>query len=127
MSTPCKCRFDAAGKRILPHAAMLLYFKDDPKSTDLLKRNMPYRLVCVPAIEIHIPLGEVTSVTVYKIYPGETENEIREVSVRAVEGLRRTYRRGKGWRATRTSTCACVLRREGRVILDPKKRYGIWH
>lgn len=126
MNKPCKCRYDAAGHRVLSHPEMLLYYKDDKQSLDLVRRNMPHRLVCVPTIEIHIPLGQVSTITVYRIYPGETISVVKDVSVRAVEGLRQTYRRNKGWKPTRTATCACVLRREGKVVLDPLKRFGIW-
>lgn len=125
MEKPCKCRYDAAGRKILPHPAMLLYYKDDKQSLDLVRRFMPYRLMVIPAVEIHIHPTTPPAVYLYLIYPGETIERTIDASVRSLEGLRRTYRGRKGWTSRKSTSGAVVLRREGRVILDPKKRFGV--
>lgn len=123
---PCKCRFDAAGHRVLPHPEMLLYYQNDPVSLNRVRSWMPHKYIVVPIVEIHIHLGKEVTIQVYKIYPGETQHEFYNASVRALEGLRATFSgKKKGWTVTNKNGLV-VLRREGRVIMDPKKRYGVW-
>lgn len=123
---PCKCaRYDAAGHKILPHDAMKLYYKDDPISLDLVKRNMPFRLVVIPDILIRIDVQDCTSVQVLYIYPGETKERTFVLSEHGIQGLRNTWRGRKGWEREK-KVGYIALRRAGRVILDPKRRYGLW-
>lgn len=124
--TPCKCRWDAAGHKILSNVDMLKYYQNDPESLKIVKANMPHRYVCLPAVEIHIHTGAEIDVTIYQIYPGETRDNYKSISVRALEGLRATFRGRPGWRVVKNQEGLVVLRREGRVILDPKRRYGLW-
>ena len=124
--TGCKCRYDAWGKKILPHADMILYYKDDVDSLDIVRRFMPHRHVCIPTVEILIDCKNPEMVDVYLIYPGETILLTKDMSVRAVEGLRRTYRGKKGWTVKDQKNGVVNLRREGRVILDPCRKYGIY-
>lgn len=126
MKTACKCRYDAAGHKILPPEDMLHYYKNDPVSVDVLRRNMPHRYVCLPVIEIHILSGPPLRLAIFFVYPGESREIERIPSQRALEGLRATYRGRRGWSTRKNAYGAVVLRREGRVILDPRKRYGIW-
>lgn len=121
----CK-RYDAAGHVILPHGDMILYYKKDPASLNLVRRYMPHRYVCLPDIEIHIFPSDTIDVQIYLIYPGETKNRYLSVSVRALEGLRATYRGKPGWKAEKRENGSVVLRRQGRVIMDPLKRFGVW-
>lgn len=121
----CKCaRYDAWGNKILPRDAMLLYYKDDPQSTNILKRYMPHRYVCIPAVEILIDCQNPGEVDVYLIYPGETKLIEKSLSERAVEALRATYRGKPGWTVTRGLHGAVKLRREGRVIIDAAHKFG---
>lgn len=120
-------RFDAAGHRILPHADMALYYKDDPKSLEIVRRNMPHRYVIIPIIEILFDAKKPGCVDVYKVYPGETILLQKELSLMAVDGLRRAYKGLGGWTVKYNKMGIICLRREGRVILDPRKRYGTWN
>lgn len=122
----CRKRFDAAGHRILSREDMLSYYQNDRASLDIVKRNMPYRYVVIPAIEILIDKQNPGSVDVYLIFPGETKLIEKDVSVRAVEGLRATYRGKPGWVVKGERNGAICLRREGRIVLDPMRRFGVW-
>lgn len=123
--TVCKCRYDAAGHKILSHADMLLYFSDDKQSKALVQRFMPYRLVFLPAVEILIDCKMPEKIDIYLVYPGETLSFSKDVSVRAVQGLRATYAGKPGWKVKYNRSGVVCLRREGRAILDPKRRFGI--
>lgn len=121
----CKCRYDAAGHKILPHADMLLYYKGDQKSLDIVRSQMPHRYICIPTIEIHIHKGDQFPIRVYRIYPGETMETERFLTLRALKGLRSTYREKSRWEHPSRPGEWCILRLPGRVVLDPLQRYGI--
>lgn len=125
MSKKCS-RYDAWGHKILPHADMLFYYKDDPISRGIVSRWMPHRYVCIPSVEILINCSNPESVDVYLVYPGETALIHKDMSVRAVEALRRTYRGRPGWRVVNQRGGVVRLRREGRVILDPLRKFGVY-
>lgn len=125
-SKPCKCRHDAAGHKILAHPDMLLYYKDDPKSLDIVRRYMPYRYVCVPHLEIHIHCNGSVDVMLYKIFPGETQNAYVSVSARVLDKLRELYKGKGGWIGEKKSSGLVIIRRKGFVTLDPRKRFGVW-
>lgn len=124
-SKPCKCRYDARGKKILPHQDMLLYYKDDAKSLNIVHRYMPFRYICIPHIQIRISPTTPPIINLYLIYPGEAEEREIKPSVRIIEGLRATYRGKPGWDRSKGKNGDVVLSRAGRVILDPLRRYGI--
>lgn len=126
MGAQCKCRYDAWGKKILPHQAMLLYYKDDQNSLDIVRRWMPHRYVCLPNVEIRIGTVGEGFVVVTLIYPGETIEKALEPSTRVLEALRRTYRNGKGWSHECKNGKVVIFRRSGRVIMDPARKYGIY-
>lgn len=123
---PCKCaRYDAAGNRILSREDMIKYYQQDKSSLDIVTRWMPFKYVVYPDIEIRIGKNAPGTVTVIKIYPGETKEQTFEVSNRAMDGLRNTWTCGKGWQH-KNGTGYVSLRFPGRVVPDPLKRFGIW-
>lgn len=124
--TACKCRYDAAGHKILPRADMQLYYKDDKKSTEIVANNMPHRYVCYPDITIRIFKKDCTRVVVTWVYPGETIEKEIELTERALEGLRNTWAKGKAWGDRKNGPDTVSMRYRGCVKLDPKRRYGIW-
>lgn len=122
---PCKCsRYDAWGNKILPRDAMLLYYKDDPQSLNILRRNMPHRYACIPTVEILIDCQNPGEVDIYLIYPGETKLIEKSLTERAVQALRATYRGKPGWKVVQGLHGAVKLRREGRVIIDAAHKFG---
>lgn len=116
-------RFDSWANPILPHEEMKKYFAYDKKSMQVLNDCMPHMYVVIPTVEIRIyteglPWGEVVL-----IYPGGEKSTGIYPSVRAWEALRRTYRNRKGWYHEKRKNGLVVLRREGRVIRDPSKKF----
>jgi hypothetical protein len=122
----CKCaRFDAAGHRILPVDAMRLYYKSDDISMKILSSHMSFQYVVIPGVEIRLSTEFPGNAIIYLIYPGETKEREVEFSSTALQGLRRTYRGKPGWEVDTRLRGWIIFRRDGRVILDPKKRYEI--
>lgn len=122
----CKCaRYDAVGNKILPHDAMKLYYKADKQSLDFVSRYMPFRLVVIPDVEIRFHPSATFEGRLYKIYPGETKEFDITLSENVVCYLRRMLKTSKRWKLTKTPSGEISLKREGRVILDPLKRYGV--
>lgn len=123
----CKCsRKDAAGNAVLPHAGMLIYYKSDPISLDIIRRNMPFRYVCLPDIELRIICGVTNTVEVYRIYPGETKHSIIEINEKQLIALRAFYRRKPWGKPVVDRLGKVVFRKKGGVIMDPLRRYGLW-
>lgn len=125
MRTNCK-RFDAGGNVILPHAEMLLYYKKDPHSLDIVRRFMPHRYICIPDIEIRLDVQDCRTATIYSIFPGETKERVVELSDRNLNVLRHMWRWGRKRWVMEKKTGYFVFRRAGCVVMDPLKRYGIY-
>lgn len=121
---PCKCkRYDAWKNLILPHNAMLLYYKSDLQSLKIIMSLMPHRYVCLPDVEIRINCTQPEDVTIYLIYPGGTRSISKTLSKRALCALRKTYKGRPGWVASYNAQGTVILRRKGRVILEPAGKF----
>lgn len=121
----CKCkRYDAWGNLILPHLAMLAYYKDDPESLKILRSSMAHRFVVIPNVEIRVLPAQPERAVVWLIYPGGTVQNDLMLSARAVDALRRTYRGKPGWTHAIDKYGWCVFRKVGRVILETAGKYS---
>lgn len=119
-------RYDAWGNPILPHAQMLIYYRDNPEALEIIKNNMPHRFVVIPNVDIQIQTGISPIVVIYLTYPGGDRHIVIDPSVRSWEALRRTWHGKKGWKHFYTGKGIVTLRREGTVILDTARKFGLW-
>lgn len=63
--------YDCQGHRTLGLFGMLLYYRDQPKSCELIRSRPSYQLKIVPSITIKLQYDQLPGVKVILIYPRE--------------------------------------------------------
>lgn len=124
MKDPTK-RYDAWANPILSHSEMVFYYRDDKNALAVLNDCMPHMYVVIPDVQIRIYSGGLPWADIVLVYPGGTKNVNYYPSERALEALRRTYRKRKGWTREITKNGLVILSRKGTVIRDSACKFGI--
>jgi hypothetical protein len=91
--------FDAWGYPTLEHFELIAYYKGDGKSMDVIRKNMPHRLVCEPSVEIVINPARLETIEVVRVWPGGHVSKTCFMNERMLCALRRLYGAHRGlWR-----------------------------
>jgi len=102
---------------------MLIYYKSNPNSIQLLKKYLPHRLVIIPDVTIRINPKRLDTFEVIVSYPGGNKVKEYPMSDRVLCALRKTYKNKKGWKGEISKTGFIVISRFGGVILEPSGKY----
>lgn len=89
--------FDGWGNPILDFYSMRAYYLRNSTGWAVVTTSLPYQYATIPSVTIRFWKSDPACVTVFLVYPAGQREFTRQLSKRAVEALRRTYKRKKGW------------------------------
>lgn len=119
--------FDAWGNPILDRNNMIGYYRDRPKALAIVKSKLPHQYCTIPRVYIDIDPMNMEKVIVVLMYPRKDIYRELHLSARAIQGLRNVYLgKKKGWTHRITKYGHTILEKEGTVILEPTRKYGIY-
>ena len=115
--------YDAAGHPTYDRTRLLEAITHEP-SRAILRSSLHARIIVIPCVSIRVYLKHPETVEVIRHGTGPQISNTYEVSPRALQALRKTWKdaTAKGW-SKRVTALYCELYREARVIRDPLRRF----
>lgn len=115
--------YDSHGNPIVAFFEMRKYYQNDSISQKIVSNVLPCRYVCIPDTVIRICKLPITTITVYRVFPGGQVVKDLEPTPRVLGALRRAYKGRGGWVGRQLPDGVVEISRKGRVIVPRYQKF----